>query len=242
MEFGTPIACAKGMKKTFLTLCTTLMTLAGMAMMAPAKEHETESARRLAAAQDVLKTAMNGDDQSIPRELIEKSHCVAILPGMKQGGFIIGAKFGRGYLFCRKNAGAAAVRIEGGSIGLQIGAGEADVVMLVMNEAGADKILRNEFKIGANAGVMAGPLGRTTQAETDAYMRAEILGYSRSRGIFAGLSLDGSTFREDREENSALYGKKLTNQTILADNGPATPASAQPLTTMLTGISTWEKK
>jgi SH3 domain-containing YSC84-like protein 1 len=231
------------MKRNFLI---TILTLAVAAVPGFSDEHEAEAAKRLAAAQDVLKEAMNGDDKSIPRELIEKSHCVAIIPGMKQGGFIVGAKFGKGYMFCRKMSGGwhgpAAVRIEGGSIGLQIGGGEADVVMLVMNEKGADKILRNEFKIGANAGVMAGPLGRTAQAETDAYMRAEILGYSRSRGIFAGISLDGSTFREDREDNSALYGKKLTNQEVLADNGPATPAAAKPLAAMLTGISSWEKK
>lgn len=204
------------------------------------------TAKRIHAAQDVLKEALNGGDQSIPRDLIEKANCVAVIPGLKQGGFIVGGKYGKGYLFCRKQAGGwqgpAAVRVEGGSFGLQIGGGEADVIMLVMNQAGSEKILRNEFKLGANAGVMAGPLGRTVQAETDAYMRAEILGYSRSRGLFAGISLDGSTLREDLDDNQALYGSKKTNAELLGGAPVPTPAVARPLRQMLNSVSTWEKK
>ncbi len=215
------------------------------AVMFGAKNEVAEANKRLGAAQDVLKAAMEAGDHSIPKDLIEKSHCVAIIPSLKKGGFIVGAQYGKGVLFCRKESGGwrgpATVRIEGGSFGLQIGAGEADVVLLVMNKSGADSILKNEFKLGANAGVMAGPVGRTAQAETDAVMKAKILGYSRSRGIFAGVSLDGSTMREDVDDNAKLYGKRLTNEEIL-NGSNVTPAAARPLKKMLTAISTWEKK
>ena len=222
----------------------TLMLTAGLLL--GAKSHVAEANKRLAAAQEVLKDAMNAGDKSIPKDLIEKAHCVAIVPGLKKGGFIVGAQYGKGVLFCRKEVGGgwkgpATVRIEGGSFGLQIGAGEADVVLLVMNKSGSDSILKNEFKLGANAGVMAGPVGRTAQAETDAVMKAKILGYSRSRGVFAGISLDGSTLREDLDDNKTMYGKKLTNMEILEGSYP-TPAAARALKSMLTGISTWEKK
>jgi lipid-binding SYLF domain-containing protein len=222
-----------------------IFLLSACALMFGAEKPDTDSIKRISASQDVLKEAMSAGDSSIPKDLIDKAHCVAVIPGLKQGGFILGAKYGKGYLFCRKEVGGwqgpAAVRVEGGSFGLQAGGGEADVVMLVMNKSGADKILRNEFKLGANAGVMAGPLGRTVQAETDAYMRAEILGYSRSRGLFAGITLDGSTLREDLEDNAALYGTQLTNTQILGEKARPTPAIALPLRNMLNSISTWEK-
>ncbi|WP_031500933.1 lipid-binding SYLF domain-containing protein [Bryobacter aggregatus] len=221
----------------------TILTACGL--MLGAKNQQAEAVKRLTASKEVLTDALNAGDKSIPRDLIEKAHCIAIIPSMKQGGFIVGAKYGKGVMFCRKESGGwrgpATVRIEGGSFGLQIGAGEADVIMLVMNKTGAEKILKNEFKLGANAGVMAGPLGRTAQAETDVFMRAEILGYSRSRGVFAGISLDGSTLREDLDDNAKLYGKKLSNEQILLEARP-TPAVARPLRNMLNQISTWEKK
>lgn len=226
------------MKPFFLVISACTMLLA-------VDKPNADSVKRISASQVVLKEAMTAGDASIPKDLIEKAHCVAVIPGLKQGGFIVGAKYGKGYLFCRKEHGGwqgpATVRVEGGSFGLQAGGGEADVVMLVMNKSGSDKILRNEFKLGANAGVMAGPLGRTVQAETDAYMRAEILGYSRSRGLFAGISLDGSTLREDLDDNAELYGSKLTNVEILGGKALPTPAVARPLRNLLNSISTWEK-
>ena len=140
-----------------------------------ADEKAKDNTARLSAAQDVLKEALEAGDKSIPLDLIEHAQCVAIVPGMKQAGFIVGAKYGKGYLMCRKENGGwkgpAAVRIEGGSFGLQIGGGETDLILLVMNAAGRDKILKNEFKMGGSAQVMAGPLGRSVQAETDLYMK-----------------------------------------------------------------------
>jgi SH3 domain-containing YSC84-like protein 1 len=210
------------------------------------KGDDADNAKRIKVSQDVLKEAMNAGDQSIPRDLIEHSHCVAVVPGMKQAGFIVGGKYGKGYLMCRKEGGGwqgpAAVRIEGGSIGFQIGGGETDLILLVMNKAGRDRILRNEFKMGGSAAVMAGPLGKNVQAETDLYMRAEMLGYSRSRGVFAGLALDGSTLREDLDDNHALYGSKLSNTQILDRDEVKAPEMGQGLLRQLSAISTWEKK
>jgi lipid-binding SYLF domain-containing protein len=130
--------------------------------------------------------------------------------------------------------------VEGGSFGLQIGGGETDLFLLVMNESGADKLLSSEFKLGGEAAVMAGPVGRQTQAETDALMRAQMLGWSRSRGVFAGLSLEGSTLREDKDDNVALYGKSLSNRDIVR-GGTAVPAAAKPLIAELTSHSAREK-
>lgn len=216
------------------------------AMLFAAKNEDTDNAKRLKVSQEVLQEAMNAGDQSIPRDLIERAHCVAVVPGMKQAGFIVGGKYGKGYLMCRKEGGGwqgpAAVRIEGGSIGFQIGGGETDLILLVMNKAGRDRILRNEFKMGGSAAVMAGPLGKNVQAETDLYMRAEMLGYSRSRGVFAGLALDGSTLREDLDDNKALYGSQLSNAQILDRDEVKTPEMGQSLVRQLSAISTWEKK
>lgn len=225
---------------------TLFVLFAACGLMMGATMPNKEVTKRLDAAEDVLKTALNAGDQSIPREMIEKSHCVGIIPGMKQGGFIVGAKYGKGYLFCRKAGGGwqgpGTVRIEGGSFGLQIGGGESDVVILVMNEAGVSRLLKNEFKLGGNAGVMAGPVGRTASAETDVYMRAEILAYSRSRGLFAGVTLDGSTMREDSKDNADLYGTTINNQAILEGKAVRTPARAVELRNMLNQVSAWEKK
>jgi len=214
--------------------------------MYSADKLDGDTLKRIGQSQDVLTEAMASGDKAIPKDLIEKAHCVAVIPGLKQGGFIVGAKYGKGHLFCRKEMGGwqgpASVRVEGGSFGLQAGGGEADVVMLVMNKSGSEKILDNEFKLGANAGVMAGPVGRTAQAETDPTMRAEILGYSRSRGLFAGITLDGSTLREDLGDNEELYGSRLTNKEILSGAARPTPTAALPLRNLLNSISTWEKK
>lgn len=211
----------------------------------PAAVAETKQEQRIEEARLVFDEIMNAGDKSIPRDLLEKAHCVAIVPGLKKGGFIFGAKYGKGVLMCRKPGGGwtgpAAVRIEGGSFGLQIGAGEVDLVMLVMNERGASNLVKSEFKVGAAAEAMAGPVGRTVQAETDAYMRAEILGYSRSRGVFAGVALQGSTLREDLSDNEAVYGRRLANKEILFGGTPV-PRQGQELVKTLNKYSMWEKK
>ncbi len=207
-----------------------------------------EPVKRVEEANHVFQEIMSMKDSSIPKDLLDRAHCAVIVPGLKQGGFIVGAKYGKGVLLCRKASGGwrgpATVRIEGGSVGLQAGAGETDLVLLVMNERGAQKLLRSEFKIGGQAAAMAGPVGRTVQAETDAYLQAEMLGYSRSRGVFAGIALQGSTLREDLDDNEVLYGRRVTNEQILEGTAdlPNQPAAVRDLTASLTRYSTWEKK
>src|SRR6266852_8533114 len=190
---------------------------------------KAEPLKRLDEAAAVFQEIMATPDRSIPQDLLDKAHCVVIVPGLKKGAFIIGAKYGKGYLSCRKNgAGWSApgtVRVEGGSLGFQIGGSESDVVMLVMNERGATKLLSSKFTLGGEGEVAAGPVGREASAQTDAKMHAEILSWSRARGVFAGISLQGATLRQDLDDNAVIYGKKITNKDIV-ETGVATPKVA----------------
>lgn len=218
-----------------------LLTLA--TCVASAKHDPVE---RVRSAQTVLEEIMSSTKDTIPRDLLEKAHCMVIVPSLKRGAFIVGAQYGAGVATCRKAGGVgwtgpSIVRMEGGSFGFQIGAGETDVVLVVNNKAGADKLMRSEFTLGAEGAVMAGPVGRAASAETDAYMRAEILSYSRSRGVFAGVALKGSTLRADHEANAELYGKGVTHQDILKGE-VASPASASGLIQMLNKYSRIEEK
>ena len=152
-----------------------------------------------------------------------------MIPSLKSGAFIVGGEYGRGFASCRTSAGwsaPAAVKVEAGSVGFQIGGSESEVVLLVMNEKGMDHLLSSKFTIGGDATAAAGPVGRNAQAKTDASMRAEILSYSRSRGVFAGVSLEGGTLREDDSANKDLYGKATTNRAILGGGVP-TPDNAK---------------
>jgi len=185
----------------------------------------------------VFSEIMSAPDKGIPDELLEKAQCIVIVPGMKKGAFIVGGQYGKGYLICRRSNGGGwsapgTVRMEGGSVGFQIGGSETDVVMLVMNHRGEDKLLSSQFTLGAEGEVAAGPVGRSSTAETDALMRAEILSWSRSRGAFAGIALKGATLREDMEENEVLYGKRLTNREIVT-TGIAPPPPAAKLLSLL---------
>lgn len=194
---------------------------------------EAPDVERLNRSAEVLQEVMQAPDKGIPQNLLDKAECVVVVPGLKKGAFIVGAKYGRGFFSCRKaRAGwsaPAAVRVEGGSVGLQIGGQETDVIMLVMNQRGADRLLASRFTLGGDASVAAGPVGRTATAETDAYMTAQILTWSRSRGVFAGLSLSGATLRQDPDSNQALYGKKLTNKEIVRGNVAPPPAASRLL-------------
>ena len=199
-----------------------------------------EASERAAHAANVLEDIMATKDRSIPQDLLNKAECAIVVPGMKKGAFIVGAKYGRGFVSCRKgNTGwsaPAGVRVEGGSFGLQIGGSETDVVMLVLNKRGMEKLLTSKFTLGADASVAAGPVGRTTAAETDALMRAEILSWSRSRGVFAGVSLKGSTMRPDEEANQQLYGKEIANREVLTGE-VSTPAGGTKLVSLLNKFS-----
>jgi len=182
---------------------------------------------RISGATEVFQDIMSAPDRGIPQDILAKAQCVGIIPGVKKAGFIVGAKYGKGIVTCRTANGWSApstVIIEGGSFGLQIGAGETDVVLVVQNRAGEDKLMHDKFTIGASAGAMAGPVGRTAQAETDAELHAEILSYSRSRGLFAGVDLGGATLRPDKEDNRAVYGRDVTQREILT--GAVRPPAA----------------
>lgn len=194
---------------------------------------ESDAAKRLGIAAESLKEVMDIPDKSIPQELLNKAECIVIVPGLKKGAFIFGAKYGKGFVSCRKKGGTGwsapgSIRIEGGSFGLQIGGQEADVFMLIMNDRGMDRLLSTKFTLGVDATAAAGPVGRSTQAETDAALTAEILTWSRARGLFAGLSLSGATLREDSDWNKELYGHEMTNRQIVTGN-TAPPAGAASL-------------
>jgi lipid-binding SYLF domain-containing protein len=200
---------------------------------------EPEAVKRIDEAAKVLDEIMAAPDKGIPVDLLNKAQCVAIVPGVKRAGFIVGAKYGKGVLTCRDSkygwTGPSTVRVEGGNFGLQIGGGETDVVLLVMNERGAEKIRKSQFTLGGDAAAMAGPVGREAAAKTDAYMRAEILAYSRSRGAFAGITLEGATLRADDDDNAKIYGKHVDHQDILTGKIPP-PPSAKPLYSALRAV------
>jgi len=188
---------------------------------------------RLAAAAEAFKEVMGIPDKSIPQQLINKAQCIVIVPDLKEGAFVFGGKYGKGFVSCRNADGVGwsapgSMRIEGGSVGFQIGGQEIDVFMLIMNKKGMERLLSTKFTLGADAQATAGPVGRSTQAETDAALTAEILTWSRSRGLFGGIALNGATLREDSDWNKELYGRAIKNREIVAGKVPA-PAAAAPL-------------
>lgn len=214
--------------------------------VAPLLAKDNEPAQRLAEAAAVFSEVMGAPDKGIPQELIENAHCIVIVPGLKTGAFIVGGKYGKGYLLCRNRKGPGwsapgTVRIEGGSVGFQIGGSSTDLIMLVMNQRGADKLLESKFTLGAEGSVAAGPVGRTATAQTDAQMHADILSWSRSQGLFAGISLQGATLRQDLDDNATLYGKKLENKDIVM-KGVRAPKAAAKLIALLNKYSFRERK
>jgi SH3 domain-containing YSC84-like protein 1 len=209
-----------------------VLALAGsVSAGAYAADREVKVNDRLDASAETLTDMMKASDKGIPQDLLDKARCVVVVPGMKKAGFIFGAKYGRGFAVCRRTGGSgwsapAAMRVEGGSVGFQIGASETDVVLLVMNDGGMKHLLSDKFTIGGEATAAAGPVGRDASAQTDAMMSAEMLSYSRSRGLFAGISLEGATLRPDEETNRELYGRDAANREILTGDFK-TPAVAR---------------
>src|SRR6185437_7628451 len=199
--------------------------------IAPLLAKDNEPAKRLDEAAAVFSEVMAAPDKGIPQELLENAHCIVIVPDLKTGAFIVGGKYGKGYMSCRNKRGPgwsapATVRIEGGSVGFQIGGSSTDLIMLVMNERGADKLLESKFTLGAEGSVAAGPVGRTATAQTDVQMHADILSWSRSQGLFAGLALEGATLRQDLDDNAAIYGKKLDNRDIVTKRRRVPPEAS----------------
>jgi len=213
-----------------------LLALAPAIMFADSKGHAD---KLLNESANVFNEIMSAPDKGIPSDILNRAQCIGIVPNMKRAGFIVGGKYGKGVLTCRTGNGWSApsiIRIEGGSVGFQIGAGETDLVFVVQNKSGENKLMQDKFTVGGDASVMAGPVGRSAAAETDAMMHAEILSYSRARGVFAGISLSGSTLRPDKDDNEALYGHPVTQQDILT-GGVQRPPEARPLYSTLDNYS-----
>jgi len=215
------------MRKTLVTVLAIAGTLGTVAFAA---DREVKVDDRLDASADTLIDMMRASDHGIPHDLLDRAKCVVVVPGMKKAGFIFGAKYGKGFATCRRQGGSgwsapAAMQVEGGSFGFQIGASETDVVLLVMNDGGMKHLLSDKFTIGGEATAAAGPLGRDATAQTDAELNAEMLSYSRSRGLFAGISLEGATLAPDPGTNRELYGRDSTNREILTGDFK-TPAVA----------------
>jgi lipid-binding SYLF domain-containing protein len=215
------------MKAKFLTI----PFLAAASLLAAENSADTRLRHSMEAFQDVMKSP----DKGIPQDLFDKAQCVVIVPDLVKGAFFVGGKYGRGFASCRHGGGwssPAAVRIEGGSFGLQLGGSSTDLIMLVMNRRGMDRLLGDKFTLGADVEGAAGPVGRETSAQTDAVLHAEILTWSRSRGLFGGISLEGATLRPDGGENHKLYRREIGNREIL-ETGVSTPAAGRPFVAML---------
>ena len=195
--------------------------------------------QRLARCATVVEEILNVPD-GLPRELLDKAECVVVIPSMKKFALGIGGSYGRGAVTCRRGqnftgswGSPAMVRLEGGNIGFQLGGQATDFFLLVMNPKGAESMLKSKVKLGADAAAVAGPKGRAAQAATDAYMRAEILSYSRSRGLFAGVSVEGSTLRQDWKANRKLYGREIPARQIVLGGGVPVPGAGRRLVSLL---------
>jgi lipid-binding SYLF domain-containing protein len=220
-------------------LASITIALLMLAFSTPAADKEEKDEDRVKDAGRVLSEILNVPDD-IPQDLLDKAACVVVFPSVLKAAFIVGASYGRGVMTCRTGpdfnghwGAPTMMALEGGSFGLQIGGEATDFVLLVMNERGANGILSSKVKLGGDASVAAGPVGRTASAESDVTLRAEILSYSRARGAFAGVSLEGSTIRPDNDANHRIYGEKLSAKDIvLRHETPAPPAAAQLIETL----------
>jgi lipid-binding SYLF domain-containing protein len=218
------------------------VVMAGMltfASLSFAKNDEKDENHRLESAGTVVQEILDVPDD-IPQDLLDKARCVVVLPSVLKAAFVVGGSYGRGVMVCRRGKdfsgpwGAPAMyALEGGSFGFQIGGEATDFVILVMNDRGMNSLLHSKVKLGGDASIAAGPKGRTASAESDASMRAEMFSYSRARGVFAGISLEGTTLRPDGDANARLYGKSVTAATIVEESKLETPASGRKLVSRL---------
>jgi SH3 domain-containing YSC84-like protein 1 len=220
--------------KKFLVVVI-IVSLCGFVLGADDQSKDSKAADRVQAAADVLNEIQSAPDSGIPQEILSRSECVAVVPSMLKGGFIFGAKYGRGLASCRTAKGWSApafFTIGGGSFGLQIGGQAVDLVMLVMNKNGVQHLLSSQFALGADASVAAGPVGRHAEGNTDWKMRAEVLTYSRARGVFAGVSLNGAVVKQDKNSTREFYGHMVTTKASLTGEVDAPEATNAFLTTL----------
>lgn len=206
-----------------------LWLLLSLSISSAASGSPAEERARAQKAARAFQEMMSAADQSIPQELLDRSQCVAVFPSVKKGGFVFGGQYGKGLLSCRRDEGSwgapAYFTIGGGSFGLQIGGQAVDLVLLVMNRDGVDGLLKDKFEIGAGAAASAGPVGRNAHISTDALLKSQIVSYSRSRGLFAGLELKGAVIMADAEANKDAYGQEFSAREILLDGKARTPAA-----------------
>ena len=215
------------------------MVIPSLILPALASSDRNDDISRMRASARVFREIMRAPDKAIPRELLESAKCIAIIPGEKKAAFIFGASYGKGLATCRTANGWSAplfLAVGGGSWGLQVGGSSTDIVMIFKSEHGMRSLLSDKFKIGADATAAAGPVGRQTAADTDLKMNAEILTYSRSKGVFAGISLDGAVVRADRTGDQAMYGADVERKQIL-DGAIAVPLAGQRLIGEISGYS-----
>jgi SH3 domain-containing YSC84-like protein 1 len=220
-------------------LAAGLLLMAPATFAAPPAADKEKDVDRMENAGTVIDEILN-IPEDIPQDLLDKARCVVVLPSVLKAAFVVGGSYGRGVMVCRTGGdfkgpwGAPAMyALEGGSIGFQIGGQATDFVILIMNDRGASSLLKSKVKLGADAAVAAGPKGRDASANTDAYMRAEMLSYSRSRGVFAGISLEGSTLRPDNDANRNVYGKEATAASIIAESKFEAPPEGRRLVSRL---------
>src|ERR1035438_3635317 len=224
------------MKK--LVMLTLVALLCAVAFAADDQAKESKASERVQAAADVLNQIQSAPDSGIPQEILSKAECVAVVPSMLKGGFIVGAKYGRGLASCRTPKGWSAPAffvVAGGSFGFQIGGQAVDLVMLIMNKNGMRHLLSSEFALGADASVAAGPVGRHAEGNTDWKMRAEVLTYSRARGLFAGVSLNGASIKQDKDSTREFYGRMVPFKTaLMGEIDPPAGSNA-----FLTALAQW---
>src|SRR5277367_1203893 len=225
--------------KRLRVVFASLLLVAPLSFAKPADENAKDEKNRLENAGTVMQEILDIPDD-IPQDLLDKARCVVVMPSVLKAAFVVGGSYGRGAMVCRTGKdftgpwGAPAMyALEGGSVGFQIGGEATDFVILVMNDRGLESLLHSKVQLGGDASIAAGPKGRTAAAETDAFMRAEMLSYSRARGVFAGVSLEGTTLRPDEDANRRVYGNDLTAQRIITEPKMDAPASGKALVSRL---------
>ena len=220
------------MKKLSVLLCGLAMAASSLsARAAGADDDKTKIAERLTASSQVIEEIMATPDKGIPNGILAGAHCVVVIPSYKKGAFVVGAQYGQGFATCRtpsgKWSGPVGVLLTGGSVGFQAGGQATDLVLIAMNQQGLQDMLKNKVKLGADAAASAGPVGRNAEAGTDWKLNAEFLSYSRSKGLFAGIDLDGTVLSQNQEATRTLYGSDIPYKTVLDGNAP-TPSEARP--------------
>ncbi|HVN22203.1 MAG TPA: lipid-binding SYLF domain-containing protein [Dongiaceae bacterium] len=226
------------MKKLALLMVVVLFSCL---FLAADEEKDSKATERVQSAADVLNEIQSAPDSGIPQEILSRAECVAVVPSMLKGGFIVGAKYGRGVASCRTDKGWSApafFMVTGGSFGFQIGGQAVDLVMLVMNKNGVERLLSSQFALGADASVAAGPVGRHAEGNTDWKLRAEVLTYSRARGVFAGVSLNGAVLKQDKGTTRDFYGHMVTSRASLS--GEIEPPA--PANSFLNSLAKWAQE